>query len=558
MGALQAWVQVATMGKAVWPGPTPAGDRQNALRETPQEDTTMPVIGPILQFLGQQGNDWGISLLVVQGDADPPPNVAFAAPSVQSPPVCTPVPGLPLMAWRVDVAIPQGPLAQAVGYSVNGSNERLHVPAQRAAPNMAYVSCNGFSDPRAKKSIQQPHAMWRRLQRLHEQTDRVDTTSYGPVHLLLMGGDQIYSDDMWTALPELSAWSDLPWKQRVKAPMSDTLRRDLQAHFANLYLERWGQPDIAPVLASVPTVMMWDDHDIMDGWGSHPAELHDSPVFQGIFDVAKAAFALFQRQMMGAFTPATLPGQDHHNSAYRMGSAGLLVLDMRSERRPRSAFSDKVGGLLKPEQVLSEKSWRAVYQWLDTQAAIGGMKHLFVMSSIPVVHPSFELLEKLLGIFPGQQELEDDLRDHWTSPPHKAERLRLIHRLLQASEAGTRITILSGDVHVAAVGVIQSDRAHLTENARVVNQLTSSGIVHPPPAGVALFFLEQACQQVETIDRGITGAMYEFPTTRHRMIGCRNIMTLQPDAPGRGDRIWVNWWAEGEAHPYTKVIHAVA
>ena len=133
----------------------------------------------------------------------------------------------------------------------------------------------------------------------------------------------------------------------------------------------------------------------------------------------------------------------------------------------------------------------------------------------------------------------------------------LVHRLLAASASGTRVTLLSGDVHVAAVGVIESDRADVPATARVINQLTSSGIVHPPPPGVVLFFLEQACQMVETIDRGISGAMYEFPTTRHRMIGCRNFMTLQPDAPGQANRFWINWWAEGEAHPYTKVVHPV-
>ena len=295
------------------------------------------------------------------------------------------------------------------------------------------------------------------------------------------------------------------------------------------------------MLVRAPSVMMWNDHDILDRWGSHPGELHDCPVFQGIFAVAKAAFELFQHQIMGARTPATLPDQDHHKSGYRMGSMGLLVLDMRSERRPRSGDTWAAGGVLQPEQVLSEKSWRAVYHWLDTQSALPGLTHLFIMSNIPVGHPGFELLEKLLGVLPGQQELEDDLRDHWKSPPHKAERLRLVHRLLKASEAGTRATLLSGDVHVAAVGVIESARADVKENARVVNQLTSSGVVHPPPPGVALFFLEQACQQVETIYLGITGAMYEFPTTRHRMIGCRNFMTLQPDGPGKSDRICVNW-----------------
>ncbi|AOW15663.1 hypothetical protein LPB72_01415 [Hydrogenophaga crassostreae] len=517
----------------------------------------MQTLGPILQFLGNENHTWGVSLLLIAAPGDPPPTLQLDPPAQAGPPTSSVVPGHPGVAWRFDIAVPQGNAAVEVNYQCNGTAHRFQVPAQGTSPNLGYVSCNGFSDLRVKKSLKEPQALWSRLARLHQQIDRVDTTTYGPLHVLLMGGDQIYSDDMWTAIPELLAWTELPWPRRIRAPFTASMRSALQKHYAQLYMDHWGQPEQAAMLASVPAVMMWDDHDIIDGWGSHPTELHECAVFQGIFIAAKAAFELFQRQMLGAPPPATLPTQDHHNSGYRFGSAGLLVLDMRSERSPRRGDINATGGLLNAEQVMSEKSWRAVYQWLDAQAAVGDMKHLFVMSSIPVVHPSFELLEKMLGILPGKQEIEDDLRDHWTSPPHKAERLRLVHRLLQASATGTRITILSGDVHVAAVGVIESDRTDVPENARIVNQLTSSGVVHPPPLGVALYFLEQACQQIETIDRGITGAMYEFPTTRHRMIGCRNIMTIQPDAPGKGDRIWVNWWAEGEAHPYTKVIHAV-
>ena len=110
---------------------------------------------------------------------------------------------------------------------------------------------------------------------------------------------------------------------------------------------------------------------------------------------------------------------------------------------------------------------------------------------------------------------------------------------------------------MAALGVIESDRTDASPGACVINQLTSSGIMHPAPPGAALHFLEQACLAVDPIDRGITGTMVEFPTTTHRMIGCRNFLTLQPDEPGGSSRYWANWWAEGEPHPYTKVIHPV-
>src|SRR3546814_8511938 len=75
--------------------------------------------------------------------------------------------------------------------------------------------------------------------------------------------------------------------------------------------------------------------------------------------------------------------------------------------------------------------------------------HLVIMSSIPVVYPGFETLERILGWWPGQNELEDDLADHWNSRPHKGERVRLIHRLLRLTQTETvRPTLISGDVHV--------------------------------------------------------------------------------------------------------------
>lgn len=88
----------------------------------------------------------------------------------------------------------------------------------------------------------------------------------------------------------------------------------------------------------------------------------------------------------------------------------------------------------------------------------------------------------------------------------------------------------------------------------VALQQLPSGIAHPAPPAIARFFLEQACQKVETLDRGITATMYEFPATTRRLIGARNFLTLEPDAD---NRLWANWWLEGESDPTTKVIHPV-
>ncbi|MBU4520066.1 MAG: hypothetical protein KJ677_11680, partial [Gammaproteobacteria bacterium] len=271
--------------------------------------------GPILQFLGCQDGVWGLSLLIVCDAADPQPGLTLHVPAELVGGWHGPVPGLDATAWRFDIAVRQTAATQSVAYRLGGQTHHIQVPALGATPAMAYVSCNGFSDARTRKSLQHPLAMWARLGRLHAGQDLVDQTRFGPLELLLMGGDQIYSDDIWSVLPELRAWTEIEWFTRTHMAFSDSLRAALETHFARLYLERWNQPETAALLATVPSVMMWDDHDIIDGWGSHPAELHHSPVFQGIFAVARTAFELFQRQMLGAAPPATLPGQNAHNSA---------------------------------------------------------------------------------------------------------------------------------------------------------------------------------------------------------------------------------------------------
>lgn len=510
------------------------------------------LLGPVLQFLGIQNNRWCVSVLVVTDTSNAPTlkGTSVTAPFTQ---LCTLQSGASV--WRAAFSVLQSDSAQRVSYSVDGKSNAMHVPAAGESPRMAYASCNGFSSPALMKGVVDKNALWTRLMNLHAGRERINGRTFGPYHVLLMGGDQVYSDAFWQdpTCPDIVTWSQLTQDQRRKAKWTPALQTQVTAFFEGLYLTKWSQPEVAQTLASLPAVMMWDDHDIFDGWGSYPLADHDCPVYQGVFAIAKACFALFQRQsLVGTPPPCTLPGQSALSAGYRMGSMGLLAIDMRSERSPER----QTGGNLQSSQVLSEASWTAVYQWLDAQR---DMQHLVLMSSIPVVHPSFELLEKMLGVLPGQQELEDDLRDHWTSAAHRAERLRLIHRLFAYSkDKSCRITVVSGDVHVAALGVLESRRNSADNNAQVINQVTSSGIVHPPPVAMARYFLEQACLQVETVDRGITAAMVEFPTTARRLIGARNFLTLEPDdLTNPAQRLWVNWWVENEAEPSSKVIHPV-
>ena len=101
-------------------------------------------------------------------------------------------------------------------------------------------------------------------------------------HLLVLGGDQLYSDEIWGQLKTLRDWNDLPDKKKGAQP-SEKMRREIESFYFNLYLRQWSREGIRDVLASIPSLMMWDDHDIFDGWGSYSEKQQGWPVFQAIF-----------------------------------------------------------------------------------------------------------------------------------------------------------------------------------------------------------------------------------------------------------------------------------
>lgn len=504
------------------------------------------IAGPILNFRGARDGKWQTSALVVTEGDGTPPQLRFGQPETAVDPV-----GLKTLGarrvWRFDWFVTQDPNhEQTVDYSINGGGMfRYVVPKTDQPLRIAYGSCFGFSSLKYMNKVQDKNAMWTVLRDKQE-----GRTGEKPYHLMMMGGDQVYADAMWETVPSMKAWADRSKKQRFHEPFTPEMDREVEAFYFDLYCQRWTQEVPAAVLGQIPSIMMWDDHDIFDGWGSYPEDQHKCPVYQGIYQRAREHFRLFQLQAGsdGDRGAGALMNGSGFSYGYRFGKIGILALDMRSER---TQF-----------QVMSPETWNSAYAWLSSQfpkrspnSAPTG-EHLIVMSSIPVVYVNSNMLEAAFGWIPGQQDLEDDLKDQWVSRTHMEERLRLIHRLLLFSkETGCRVTIVSGDVHVAALGYIESERDPEFDEANVVNQLISSAMNHPPPSSVIIYLMEKVMgDKVEEIDRGITARMLKFPGNSSRFIGKRNWLSLTFDDQSR---IWGEWYVEGENTPYTKVIHPV-
>lgn len=112
------------------------------------------------------------------------------------------------------------------------------------------------------------------------------------------------------------------------------------------------------------------------------------------------------------------------------------------------------------------------------------------MGPVKFLNRRFGVGGGLFNHFDGSIDLLDDLDDHYTARTHKQERLQLMVGLQEiAAEFSVRVTILGGDVHLAALGRFYSNpnlKIPAEEDHRYMVNVVSSAIVNkPPPTAVA-------------------------------------------------------------------------
>jgi hypothetical protein len=268
--------------------------------------------------------------------------------------------------------------------------------------------------------------------------------------------------------------------------------------------------------------MMWDDHDIFDGWGSWAPKWQQCPVFQGMWTAARENFALFQ---LGA-RPDDLPEgfADRRGGqfgwAYRIGDVGIVAPDLRSERTRA--------------RVMGDAGWSSLSAAL---ARMADCRHVLLLSSMPLVTCDLRLLERLFNFLPGHQTWQDDLVDQWPSRAHGAEWTRLLRELVAFSAAtGACVTSLSGEVHLGALGLIEGRGTR-------IYQLISSGIVHPPPTAKAVRVLEWIGARNTTLAPDLTARLLPLPGHGRRFLRARNWLELELSA---ASGLRATWHSEGD------------
>src|SRR5690606_6623753 len=99
-----------------------------------------------------------------------------------------------------------------------------------------------------------------------------------------------------------------------KAPFTPEIADELESFYLNRYCDWFSQGLFGVAIAQIPMVNIWDDHDIIDGFGSYPSHFNRCPVFSGLGNVAFKYYMLFQHQSI-------VEEEERHEPSWVLGHA---------------------------------------------------------------------------------------------------------------------------------------------------------------------------------------------------------------------------------------------
>ena len=87
------------------------------------------------------------------------------------------------------------------------------------------------------------------------------------IRCIIYGGDQAYIDgiselNFWTHMDEILTYDKQTGRTNITKEMALSWYREM-------YRGYWGIPQVKEIMGNYPGYMIWDDHEVVDGWGSY-------------------------------------------------------------------------------------------------------------------------------------------------------------------------------------------------------------------------------------------------------------------------------------------------
>lgn len=209
------------------------------------------------------------------------------------------------------------------------------------------MSCHGVREWEKSKKTRSTWAMW---DKLNEHADS-KKFSFG-----LLGGDQVYMDSQFD--DRIRKYDKLPKSHRIEL-------------IRQVYFEYWSHASYQKIMCRTPCLLMWDDHDLIDGFGSR-LDSFDKSDFKPNWQVYKQELSEAFFFMQAIRNPGTDEMSDNYSYNFDIQQLQLIGLDLRSERNVMN------------KQMLSEHSREKIKKAIQIRTE----KPLFILSPVTVTRIS--------------------------------------------------------------------------------------------------------------------------------------------------------------------------
>ena len=324
-------------------------------------------------------------------------------------------------------------------------------------------------------------------------------------HLLLLLGDQIYADD---TSPGVRAF--ISARRDISKPPGHEVA-DFE-EYTRLYWESWGDPVLRWLLSTVPSAMIFDDHDVHDDWNTSAAwvrEMRAQPWWDERITSGLASYWLYQH--LGNLSPADLEDDPVWPEVREAGDATRIVREFafRADREVAGtrwshrrdfgrvrlvAIDSRCGRVLDGgrREMLDDREW----DWVEQQAT-GDFDHLLLASSLPfILAPATHELEAWnemvcdgawgrLAARVGEEIRQGIDLEHWAAFNGSFDRLAALLADVATGRRGAApgsVVGLSGDVHHSYLAELAFPGEAAVRSR--VWQAVCSPLRNPLPAGM--------------------------------------------------------------------------
>lgn len=395
--------------------------------------------------------------------------------------------------------------------------------------------------------------------------------------LLLLLGDQVYADVTTKPMQDF-----IRSRRDIRRPPGKELK-DYE-EYAHLYGLAWSDDANRWLLSTVPSAMIFDDHDVRDDWNASldwKKKMEATSWWHGRIVAGLASYWVYQH--LGNLSPAeraedeiwqriaghTGPGEpdvtaaldafadrvDREPRTYRFsyrrdfGDVRLVVVDSRAARELTPTA----------RALVDDTEW----EWLDAQLQ-GDVRHLLVATSLPFLLPiglhHVEAWDEAIaqgawgrfaaGIGERLRQMVD--LEHWAAWQNSFQSLARVLTDIADGRRGTApdtVVVLSGDVHFSYIAEVER-----SGGSRIL-QVVCSPVRNPLPIAMRWFSVVMSYGLARPVGAAVARSAkvpdppFEWSTIKGPWFD-NNLSVLQ-DSPGGLELTWHKGVVEkgDERHP---------